>query len=38
MIEELDKAMRTSFATIPKRELLTYHDAYAYFAKTTTGT
>ena len=34
MIDELDKAMRTSFATIPKRELLTYHDAYAYFAKT----
>ena len=26
--------MRASFATIPKRELLTYHDAYAYFAKT----
>ena len=27
-------AMRTAFATIPKRELLTYHDAYAYFART----
>ena len=27
--------MRTSFATIPaaERKLLTYHDAYAYFAK-----
>jgi len=34
LIDELDGAMRTSFATIPKRELLTYHDAYAYFAKT----
>ena len=33
MIAQLDKAMRTSFATIPKRELLTYHDAYAYFGK-----
>jgi len=34
LIGGLDKAMRASFATIPKRELLTYHDAYAYFAKT----
>ena len=25
--------MRESFSTIPKRELLTYHDAYAYFAR-----
>ena len=33
-IDELDGAMRTAFATIPKRELLTYHDAYAYFART----
>jgi ABC-type Zn uptake system ZnuABC Zn-binding protein ZnuA len=33
MIGELDEAMRASFATIPKRELLTYHDAYAYFGK-----
>jgi ABC-type Zn uptake system ZnuABC Zn-binding protein ZnuA len=33
MIGELDRAMRTSFATIPRRELLTYHDAYAYFGK-----
>jgi ABC-type Zn uptake system ZnuABC Zn-binding protein ZnuA len=32
-VDELDAAMRTAFATIPKRELLTYHDAYAYFAK-----
>ena len=30
-----DEAMRASFATIPrvKRKLLTYHDAYAYFAR-----
>jgi len=30
-----DRAMRTAFATIPraKRKLLTYHDAYAYFAR-----
>lgn len=34
LIDELDAAMRESFATIPKRELLTYHDAYAYFART----
>jgi ABC-type Zn uptake system ZnuABC Zn-binding protein ZnuA len=36
MIDEFDKAMRTAFATLPKerRKLLTYHDAYAYFAKT----
>ena len=34
MIDAFDTAMRTSFATIPKRELLTYHDAYAYFAET----
>ena len=33
-IDELDAAMRTAFATVPKRELLTYHDAYAYFART----
>jgi ABC-type Zn uptake system ZnuABC Zn-binding protein ZnuA len=31
---ELDAAMRTAFATVPVRKLLTYHDAYAYFAKT----
>ncbi|MEA2843682.1 MAG: manganese/iron transport system substrate-binding protein [Actinomycetota bacterium] len=34
IIDQFDQAMRTSFATIPKRELLTYHDAYAYFADT----
>jgi len=34
VIDEFDAAMREAFATIPKRELLTYHDAYAYFAKT----
>ena len=35
-VDEFDKAMRASFATLPreKRKLLTYHDAYAYFAKT----
>lgn len=33
IVDELDAAMRTSFATIPKRQLLTYHDAYAYFAE-----
>lgn len=33
-IARLDVAMRESFATIPNRTLLTYHDAYAYFAKT----
>lgn len=34
-VAEFDKAMRASFATIPreKRKLLTYHDAYAYFAR-----
>ncbi|HKY77731.1 MAG TPA: metal ABC transporter substrate-binding protein [Acidimicrobiia bacterium] len=36
LIDEFDKAMRTSFATLPRerRKLLTYHDAYAYFART----
>ena len=33
-IDELDVAMRVAFATIPRRALLTYHDAYAYFART----
>jgi ABC-type Zn uptake system ZnuABC Zn-binding protein ZnuA len=35
MVEEFDAAMRESFATLPpeRRKLLTYHDAYAYFAK-----
>ena len=34
-VAELDTAMRTAFATIPdgQRTLLTYHDAYAYFAE-----
>lgn len=33
-VDRLDAAMRASFATIPEgqRKLLTYHDAYAYFA------
>ncbi len=34
LIDGFDAAMRTSFATIPERKLLTYHDAYAYFAET----
>ena len=36
LIDEFDQAMRTSFATLPRerRKLLTYHDAYAYFART----
>lgn len=35
IVEELDVAMQASFATIPEgnRVLLTYHDAYAYFAE-----
>ncbi|MDQ3353754.1 MAG: metal ABC transporter substrate-binding protein [Actinomycetota bacterium] len=35
VIDELDAAMRESFATIPagQKKLLTYHDAYAYFAE-----
>lgn len=35
MIDQLDAAMRQAFATIPagRRKLLTYHDAYAYFAE-----
>ena len=34
VVDELDAAMREAFATIPdgQRKLLTYHDAYAYFA------
>jgi ABC-type Zn uptake system ZnuABC Zn-binding protein ZnuA len=34
-IDKLDAAMRTAFETVPpaQRQLLTYHDAYAYFAK-----
>ena len=30
----LDGAMRSASATVPIRKLLTYHDAYAYFAET----
>jgi ABC-type Zn uptake system ZnuABC Zn-binding protein ZnuA len=30
-VDELDAAMKTASATVSKRELLTYHDAYAYF-------
>lgn len=35
IVEELDEAMVASFASIPdgNRVLLTYHDAYAYFAE-----
>jgi ABC-type Zn uptake system ZnuABC Zn-binding protein ZnuA len=35
-IDAFDAAMRTAFATIPEgnKKLLTYHDAYAYFART----
>ena len=34
-VDDFDTAMRAAFATIPdgQRKLLTYHDAYAYFAK-----
>ena len=31
--DELDAAMKAAGATVPRRELLTYHDAYAYFAR-----
>ncbi|HET9770925.1 MAG TPA: metal ABC transporter substrate-binding protein [Acidimicrobiia bacterium] len=36
LVERFDLAMRASFRTVPeeRRKLLTYHDAYAYFAKT----
>ena len=35
-VDRLDAAMREAFATVPpeRRRLLTYHDAYAYFART----
>ena len=35
LVDDFDRAMRTSFATLAKerRKLLTYHDAYAYFAR-----
>ncbi len=32
-VNELDAAMTTAGATVPRKELLTYHDAYAYFAR-----
>ena len=34
-IDELDRGMRAAFASVPagQRKLLTYHDAYAYFAQ-----
>ncbi|MGH2941699.1 MAG: metal ABC transporter substrate-binding protein [Solirubrobacteraceae bacterium] len=34
-VDAFDRAMRESFATLPRarRKLLTYHDAYAYFAR-----
>jgi ABC-type Zn uptake system ZnuABC Zn-binding protein ZnuA len=36
MVDEFDAAIKESFATIPEeqRKLVTYHDAYAYFADT----
>jgi ABC-type Zn uptake system ZnuABC Zn-binding protein ZnuA len=36
LVDEFDAAIRESFATIPEdqRKLVTYHDAYAYFADT----
>jgi ABC-type Zn uptake system ZnuABC Zn-binding protein ZnuA len=32
-VDRLDSAMQAASATVPKRDLLTYHDAYAYFAQ-----
>jgi ABC-type Zn uptake system ZnuABC Zn-binding protein ZnuA len=32
-VDELDGAMKAATATVPKPDLLTYHDAYAYFAQ-----
>ena len=32
--ELLDRAVRTASATVPIKKLLTYHDGYAYFART----
>ena len=36
VVDRLDRAMRAAFATVPAgdRVLLTFHDAYAYFART----
>ena len=32
-VDQLDAALRAASATVARRELLTYHDAYAYFAQ-----
>lgn len=32
-VDELDRAMMAASATVPVKALLTYHDAYAYFAR-----
>ena len=32
-VDELDRAMVTATRTVPRPKLLTYHDAYAYFAR-----
>lgn len=32
-VDELDRAMMAAGATVPVKALLTYHDAYAYFAR-----
>lgn len=32
-VDELDRAMVAATATVPVKALLTYHDAYAYFAR-----
>ena len=32
VVDGFDTALRAAFATVPSRKLLTYHDAYAYFA------
>ncbi|HSH60426.1 MAG TPA: metal ABC transporter substrate-binding protein [Acidimicrobiales bacterium] len=32
-VDELDRAMAQATRTVPNPELLTYHDAYAYFAR-----
>ena len=36
LVDSFDAAIRTAFATVPEdqRKLVTYHDAYAYFADT----
>lgn len=36
LVDDFDAAMRESFETVPpeQRKLVTYHDAYAYFAET----